>query len=233
MSAARARSRWKPRALHWARRVGFHTPLRRLLFHRYDYMFAPAQLCFLCGCLDRTRELDGICLEIGCAWGHTTVFLNKHMDFAGIDRDYLCIDTFSGFTAADAAAERARDGSRAGRLTGFRRNRRQWFERTLLDNGVRRVRTVRGDVTALALDDLPPVAFCLIDVDLYRPVLSALEKVYPRLVPGGVIVVDDCDQGGPFEGARHAYLEFAAGIAVEPELRLGKLGVLHRSGDDV
>ena len=47
-------------------------------------------------------------------------------------------------------------------------------------NRVERVEVVKGDISQI---DLPveKVRFCLIDVDLLRPVLAALEKVSPRL----------------------------------------------------
>ncbi len=60
------------------RRVGQHSPLRGMLSYRYEYMFSPGQLCFLCECLDRTSSLPGPVVEIGCAGGRTTVFLNKY-----------------------------------------------------------------------------------------------------------------------------------------------------------
>src|SRR5690606_41811338 len=36
-----------------------------------------------------------------------------------------------------------------------------------------------------------PVAFAHIDVDSYDPVMSCLERIFPRLVVGGSVVLDD------------------------------------------
>jgi O-methyltransferase len=38
---------------------------------------------------------------------------------------------------------------------------------------------------------LPRLAFAHVDVDLYQSVLDCIEFVYPRLVPGGILIFDD------------------------------------------
>jgi hypothetical protein len=37
-----------------------------------------------------------------------------------------------------------------------------------------------------------PIAFALLDVDLYVPMAAILPKLYENLSPGGMILVDDC-----------------------------------------
>jgi O-methyltransferase len=39
--------------------------------------------------------------------------------------------------------------------------------------------------------EIPRLAFAHVDVDLYQSVLDSIEFVYPRLVPGGILVFDD------------------------------------------
>ena len=81
------------------------SPLRHLYFYRYQYNFAPSQICFLCNTISSVASVEGAFLEIGCAYGATTVFLNKHMDNEGVEKKYICIDTFDGFTNEDIAFE--------------------------------------------------------------------------------------------------------------------------------
>lgn len=52
--------------------------------------------------------------------------------------------------------------------------------------------------------------FVHIDVDLYRPTLDSLEFFYPRLIKGGVIVVDDFGYT-QFPGAKTSVEEFLKG----------------------
>ena len=37
--------------------------------------------------------------------GRTTVYLNQHMNNEAIEKPYVCIDTFAGFTSRDVAYE--------------------------------------------------------------------------------------------------------------------------------
>src|SRR5712691_8092238 len=78
-----------------------NSALLRYWLHSYRYNLSPACLAYLCAVIEATREVTGPILEIGCASGATTVFLNMHMDSAGIEKPYVCIDTFAGFTSAD------------------------------------------------------------------------------------------------------------------------------------
>ena len=50
-------------------------------------------------------------------------------------------------------------------------------------------------------------AFAHIDVDLYQPTRDSLEFMFPRLLPGGAIVVDDYGYS-QFPGAQKAVNEF-------------------------
>ena len=214
----------KARAFGVVRGAALHTPLEKYVFHRYDYQFTPPQLCFLCECLERTRDVEGSVVEVGCAFGATTVFLAKYLAAAGIDKPYVCIDTFSGFTAPDVDYERRHRGKDAS-FAAFRVNKREWFERTLERNGVAAA-VHRADANTFDYARLGPVSFCLIDVDLYRPTLAALEGIVPNLAPGGIAVTDDCVEPYVFDGAHQAYVETAARMGVEPEVVHGSLGVV-------
>lgn len=213
------------------RRIGFRllalTRLRRYLYYRYQYSFTPSQLCFLIECLDRTSEVEGAVVEIGCAFGHTTVFLDKHLSSRGDQRNYVCIDTFSGFTDDDVAFEREARGKHSVSYAGcYSDASLQHFQRTLANNGVTRVKPIQADVRTHDLDSLGPISFCLIDVDLYLPVQSALEKVMKLVSPGGIVVVDDCQDHPLWDGAWEAYREFTAQRSITPQIVEGQFGLL-------
>jgi O-methyltransferase len=208
------------RSLFW------YTPLRRLLFYRYNYNFTPEQLGFLVQCLNETRDVSGDVFEVGCARGHTTCFLNRHLQSSGIAKDYYCIDTFGGFTAEDVAFEVTQRGKKRSDFTAFRSNSLKWFEYTLKQNGCRRTFCVRTDVQNFEF--CRPISFCLLDVDLYRPTISALRRIWPMLSPGGIIVIDDCKQGNQWDGAMQAYSEFTETEKIPPRFLLDKLGLLQK-----
>jgi predicted O-methyltransferase YrrM len=190
-------------------------------------MFSPSQLAFLIRCIDETEPLGGSIVEIGCATGHTTIYLNRHLDEIGSSRPYVCVDTFAGFTEDDIAHETNHRGKTREKLQGFRINRKEWFDRNLKDNGVSRVSTHGADIKQFDVANFAPKnSFCLLDVDLYQPVKAGLQRIYPRMVPGGIIVVDDVADNGAFDGAHQAYIEFMHAQGLESDMRLRKLGVV-------
>jgi predicted O-methyltransferase YrrM len=70
---------------------------------------------------------------------------------------------------------------------------------------------VEGDIITIADDALPPqISVCLMDVDLARPIHEGLKRVYPRLVSGGIILVDDCEGGqeSGWRGGQVGYRRF-------------------------
>ena len=214
---------------HALRTLALRTPLRRFsnAFHRYEYMFTPAQLAFLLRCLDETEAVPGVVVEIGCATGRTTVFLNKHLDELRSARRYVCVDTFSGFADDDVTFETSRRGKSAAALEGFRVNDKEWFDRNLKDNGIDRVKSYASDIKTFDLASAAPkISMCLLDVDLYQPIKVGLAKVLPLVSPGGLVVVDDMIENTTFDGARKAYRDFTTESGRPEEIVLSKLGVV-------
>jgi predicted O-methyltransferase YrrM len=201
--------------LGFATEVLSRTRLRRFVLHHYDYMQTPGQLAHLMSCLDETEGVPGSVVEIGCAFGATTVLLNKYLKSRRTERDYVCIDTFSGFTPEDISEERKRGYE--WHLDSFSLNKRAWFERTLALNNVTGVRVVQGDISTVELP-IGAVSMCLIDVDLYRPVLASLDRIWPILSDGGIILVDDVARKTfPYAGV--AYREFVERQGIQSSIR--------------
>jgi hypothetical protein len=57
-----------------------------------------------------------------------------------------------------------------------------------------------------------PIALLHVDGDLYRSYISTLENLFPKVVPGGIVVFDDFsvgeDANESFPGARQAVKDF-------------------------
>lgn len=213
------------------RKLIFFTPLRRFVLYRYQYKTSPQALATLGDLLRRTADVEGMIVEVGCERGQTTVFLNKYMDVARIEKAYLCIDTFAGFIAEDVAFEIEQRG-KAERFSSFSVNDIRWFEETMRLNGIQRVEAIQADAKLYDYPEGARISFALVDVDLYKPTAAALPKIWERLSPGGVIVVDDCRPGDyKYDGSLQAYLEFVQTIGEEPEYRAGRLGVINKPED--
>jgi hypothetical protein len=74
---------------------------------------------------------------------------------------------------------------------------------------VKRVELVKGDasVTIPEYVERNPglrVALLHLDLDLYDPTMAALEHLYPRVVPGGIVLLDEYGMDG-FPGESAAF----------------------------
>jgi O-methyltransferase len=200
--------------------------LRSFVLGRYNYMFEPDQLIALCNLVGLSRHVPGLFIEAGCAYGYTTVFLKKYMRRLGIDREYWAIDTFSGFVPDHVSFEvRDRAKPAAYYRDSFALNSKAMFDRSLAWQGITDVVSIQGDVTTFRFDR--PIAFCLLDIDLYLPIRIALPAIYESLSPRGVVVVDDCSPDDDrWDGALQAYREFIGERGLPETILASKLGVI-------
>jgi hypothetical protein len=107
-----------------------------------------------------------------------------------MNKKYFCYDTFSGFVPEQVNAD-IEAGLNRRVIGSFSANSERLVKRIFQIHGVADIITMKGDI--LTQDEFPSkISACLLDVDLSQPTYVALTKVYPRLTPGGFIIVDDC-----------------------------------------
>jgi len=226
-------SRWEILLDGLVKRAMFWSPLRSYLLYKYRYAFTPGQLARLTALATEAVAAPGDFCEIGCYRGYTTVWLNRHLDAVAPAKRYWAIDTFGGFVPADVAHERSARGKDSAEdrraLDKFTVNSQRWFDRTMTLNGITRVTSHAAAVQDFAFPAGARFCYVLLDVDLYRPTKAALEKLWPQLSPGGVIVVDDCHAGHVYDGSRQALEEFCAAQGLRFEVVETKLGVLRKA----
>lgn len=195
----------------------------------YRHLFEPDQLMEICELVKKTRNLRGVRLEVGCAYGHTTAFLRRYMNRLDISDPYVAIDTFCGFPDRDVEFEVTNRNKPRSIGKEFQLNRRSWVEYGLELSGLsENIRLIEADATTFDYNVLGPIAFCIVDIDLYLSVKDILPKIYERLVSGGVIVVDDCLSGSVWDGALAAYSEFVASLQMESNINADKLGLIFK-----
>jgi O-methyltransferase len=106
------------------------------------------------------------------------------------DTVYLC-DTFTGVVKASDKDPTYRGGEHADAS-------RSTVERLLSSRNLSNARILEGIFPEESARFLDWVAFrlCHIDVDVYRSARDSAEWLWPRLVPGGVVVYDDYGSAG-------------------------------------
>lgn len=135
-----------------------------------------------------TAGLDGAAAEIGTYRGGSAAFLSRALAAAGAPgRTLHVIDTFAGHPD-DQLSQHDDDTHKGG----------DKFKATSYEDvrdflsGDAGVVVHQGDFASV-VGRLPDDVYSLvhIDVDIYEPARQCLEYFAPRLVPGGVIVLDD------------------------------------------
>jgi predicted O-methyltransferase YrrM len=152
-------------------------------------------------CVRFTRNLPGALAECGTYQGASAYFMAREAPGVPL---YL-FDSFEGLSAPDATDRRVAEDHLPWQA-GDMRSTEETLRGTLaeFDN----VHILKGWIP----ERFPEVAnerFRLlhIDVDLYQPTLDTLKFYYPRMNPGGVIVMDD--YGSTLcPGAHRAVTEF-------------------------
>jgi len=197
-------------------RASLKYALSPLLFRYPPFGLQPERLMVWLQTLERTANVPGAVVEIGCSVGGTAAVSHAFMRNLGIDKRYVALDTFGGFVD-DQFTMDAGSGTPAKHRRIFSANSQRLTRRNLNRFGANAVQLVHADVVTVPLSELPaPVSACLIDVDLSGPVAAALAKLVPLMSPGGMVLVDDCGQGTTWN-AREGYTEYiqAAGLKEE------------------
>jgi SAM-dependent methyltransferase len=172
------------------------------------------------------RDVEGAVVEVGCYFGGTAALASRMMRNLGISKRYVAIDTFMGFVpdhferdVAQGVSEKRRDDFRADEQT-VRRLLRFW--------GAPEVEVVKADVATLDEKDLPDsISLALVDVDLEIPTYEGLRRVMPRLSPGGLVLVDDCNEGAEWTGAKRGFQRFVQDHGLPEQYRFG-MGIAGR-----
>ncbi|CAJ1392209.1 unnamed protein product [Effrenium voratum] len=146
----------------------------------------------LCEALEMTRQLPGIYLELGVYKGSSAFVVLQYLRRAwpSLQRPALLVDTFEGFSSPQAAASLDMGWHGTHEAFGSPAEHMMYL-RDLLSPMEVPFSLFQANVLT---DDLPAaegVALCLIDVDTFEATLSALRKVKPLLVPGGVVLLED------------------------------------------
>jgi Macrocin-O-methyltransferase (TylF) len=142
------------------------------------------RLMFLSLAIDQIHKegLEGDLAELGVYKGSTAAVLARYA--RRLDRKIYLMDTYEGFNEQDFS------GLDAGRGSGF------------TDTSLEAVRARVGEANTTYIKGYFPQTasqlpedgrYCLvhIDTDLYAPITSGLEYFYPRMVPGGFLIIHD------------------------------------------
>lgn len=163
------------------------SPIRRLNI----YHLLSSVLCF---------NLKGDVVEIGTHKGLTALFMQDIIDFYMSEKNIHVFDSFIGIpTPSKYDGSKYSEGSFASNIDEF--------IETFIDSKLPVIHACVFDQKIL--NDLLPSEICFahIDTDLYQSTIDGLNAVWPKLIDGGVVLIDDYDHPD-FPGVTKAVHEF-------------------------
>ena len=181
-------------------------------------------VCRLLAAEIERKCVPGEIAELGVYRGAFAAELNRMFP----ERRLYLFDTFEGFDARDMKT--GRDGQRAKAGDFSDTSEALVLGKMICPEQVTLRKGYFPD--SLCAEDLErSYALVSLDADLYQPTMAGLAYFYPRLSPGGYMILDDYNSP-QFPGAGQAVREFCAreGLAVVPLCDIHVTAVLAKAG---
>jgi O-methyltransferase len=164
------------------------------------------------------KNIPGDFVECGVWKGGNLILMSTINSYTGSKRKIHGFDTFTGMTeptdidrdlwGESAKSLLSRSEYKDGTASFHAFASKELVGKILNDNGCFDVNLVEGDVakTLFLKSNLPShISILRLDTDWYESTKIELEVLYPLLVPGGILIIDDY---GHFSGARKAVDEY-------------------------
>lgn len=181
-----------------------------------------AELANTCRQIEQ-QALPGIFIEAGCALGGSAVLIgsikNKQRAFYVYDvfgmipppSDHDTDDVHDRYKTIVEGKSTGIDGDE---YYGYKPNLYEVVQDNLKRFGIDYKKDSVWLIKGLLQDTMhitQPVALAHVDVDWYEPVMTCLQRVFPRLVVGGSIILDDYHDWGGCRKATDEYLKTVHG----------------------
>lgn len=165
------------------------------------------------------RKVPGDLIETGVWRGGATIFMRAILKARNeLDRRVWVADSFEGLPKPNTEAYPADTGDTHHERHGFivsiddvKANFRRF---DLLDDQVRFLKGWFRDTMRVA--PIEQLALLRLDGDMYESTIQVLESLYPKLAPGGYIIVDDY---GAVDGCRQAVDDYREREGIREELQ--------------
>ena len=188
--------------------------IKRLIFRHtnfakpsYKYNVEPAQLSELIKSIDRlAMGRKNTIVEIGVARGMTTRFLAEHISLNSYNVDYFCLDTFSSFIDKDINYEVEKRNKNKKDLLAFEYNDYLKWKKNFQE--YKFIKPIKCDCSTFDFSSIAPINLCFLDVDLYKPTINTLNKIWDFMAEDSVIIIDDVKENNEWDGAFQAFMEF-------------------------
>ncbi|MFN6185627.1 MAG: TylF/MycF/NovP-related O-methyltransferase [Microcystis sp.] len=198
--------------------------ITRIRERKLTYLSVPKLVSIVNSCRSiEASQLPGIFLEAGCALGGSSILIAS---LKREERPLFIYDVFGMIPPpTEEDTQDVHDRYRTiveGKSNGIGGDKYYGYEENLFEVVQSNLKSFSIDcdrqavllVKGLVQDTMnidQPVAFAHVDVDWYEPVMTCLERVFPNLVSGGSIILDDYHDWGGCRKATDEYLRRVVG----------------------
>lgn len=174
------------------------------LLNNYDIEW---RIHVLAWAAEHASKLDGDFVDFGCRTGIFARAIHHFIDLRSLNKTYYMLDTFSGLdTRFSSETELNRPLNNIYKQT----NPEKLYASVLKSFENLPTKVIKGAVPeTLDQVDTDKLAFVSIDMNSVEPEVAALEFCWNKLVPGGIIVLDDYGYNNQFNEQKKAHDKFA------------------------
>jgi O-methyltransferase len=163
-----------------------------------------AHVC--CWAARNALSLQGDFVECGVHTGLLSLTVAHFLNFATLNRTFWLLDTFEGIPLERVSAEEKAHAAELNAVTFFDCYEVARSNFAPFPNA----RLVRGILPdSLAATQIERIAYLSIDLNNADPEIATIERLWPKLSPGAIVILDDYAFTG-YETQHRAWNDFAA-----------------------
>ena len=136
------------------------------------------------------NKLEGNIVELGCNIGTTSIFIREILNIYNSNKEFHVYDSWEGLPK-----KLEQDIGLGNRqfYKGGCRTTKQSFINTFNNYNLKLPSIHSGWFKEINDQEYPDkICFAFLDGDFYSSIIDSLNKVYHKMVKGGIIIIDDC-----------------------------------------
>jgi hypothetical protein len=141
----------------------------------------------VCWFANHVKGLEGDFVECGVNTGAYARAIMDYVDFNSLAKTFYLFDTFEGFVGAQITEDEMKEG--IGKYMQSYSDVYAQVQQTFKDFNVKIVKGIVPDTLTECTAE--KISFLSIDMNAVKPEIAAAEYFWPRLVKGGVMLLDD------------------------------------------
>ena len=135
--------------------------------------------------------LEGDIVELGCNVGTTSLYIRRLLEHEHSDKFFHVYDSWKGLP--DKRKEDIDNTKKIQFRTGSCKTTKDRFVYQFNKNNLKVPIIHSGWFKEIPDEEYPEkICFAFLDGDFYSSIMDSLDKIYHKMVKGGIIIIDDC-----------------------------------------